>query len=306
MDVVELHRRATEEFVQRVTAVRADQWEDPTPCVDWDVRALVNHVVGEDRWTVPLMAGRTIEEVGSTLEGDLLGDDPVAAASHAARAAEMAVPAPVLTDATVELSYGTENASEYVCQLAADHLIHGWDLAVAIGAERRMDPTVVTGVATWFKDREELYRTAGMVADRIEGSFTDPQDQLIRAFGRDPGWTPSYATVSLFADAFGRGDVPAIMALMTPDCVFESTSPAPDGGRFEGADAVRQQWEKLFADTPEPRFETEESVVLGDRAVTRWRFSWLETEGRRGHVRGVDVLRLRDGKVVEKLSYVKG
>ena len=46
--------------------------------------------------------------------------------------------------------------------------------------------------------------------------------------------------------------------------------------------------------------------MLGDRAVVRWTFSWREPDGNRGHVRGVDVLRLRDGKIAEKLSYVKG
>jgi len=96
------------------------------------------------------------------------------------------------------------------------------------------------------------------------------------------------------------------MAEMTPDCVFEATSPAPDGTRVVGGEAVRAQWQQLFDQTDDARFETEESVVLGDRAIVRWRFSWNEPDGRRGHVRGVDVLRLRDGKVAEKLSYVKG
>jgi uncharacterized protein (TIGR03086 family) len=282
MDVVELHRRASEEFVRRVAAVHPDQWDRPTPCTDWDVRALVNHVVAEERWTVPLMAGQTIEDVGSSLDGDLLGDDPADAATHAAHAAQLAVTEPVLTGATVQLSYGPEQASEYAYQLATDHLMHGWDLAVALGHDPRM------------------------IADRVGNGFTDPQDELIGAFGRDPRWTQAHAAVALLGEAFGRGDVDAIMAQLTPDCVFESTSPAPDGTRFEGADAVREQWQRLFDETSEGKFETEESVVLGDRAVARWRFSWLEPDGRRGHVRGVDVLRLRDGKVAEKLSYVKG
>ena len=96
------------------------------------------------------------------------------------------------------------------------------------------------------------------------------------------------------------------MALVTDDCVFESTSPAPDGARFEGAADVRAEWEKLFANTDDPRFEAEETVVLGDRAFVRWQYSWQESSGQRGHVRGVDVLRLRDGRIAEKFSYVKG
>jgi uncharacterized protein (TIGR03086 family) len=305
MDVVELHRRASEEFVRQVTAVGPGQWDDPTPCADWDVRTLVNHVVGEERWTVPLMAGQTIDEVGDSLHGDLLGDAPASAAAHAARAAQNAVTEPVLRGGTVQLSYGEESAAEYAYQLAADHLVHGWDLAVAIGADARLDPEVVAAVASWFKDREELYRSGGAIGPRVEG-FSSAADSLLGAFGRDPAWTPGHAAVALLGEAFSIGDVDAIMAQLTADCVFESTAPAPDGERFEGVDAVREQWRLLFANTPDPLFETEESVVLGDRAVVRWKFSWAEADGGRGHVRGVDLLRLRDGKIAEKLSYVKG
>jgi uncharacterized protein (TIGR03086 family) len=303
MDVVELHRRAVAEFVRQVGEVRADQWGDPTPCADWDVRTLVNHVVGEERWTVPLMAGRTIEEVGDSLEGDLLGDDPAEAVTQAADAAQNAVAES--PGATVQLSYGEESAAEYAYQLATDHLVHGWDLAVAIGAEARLDPEVVAAVASWFKDREELYRAGGAIGPRRNG-FSSAAESLLGAFGRDPAWTPAHGVVALLGETFGSGDLDAIMALMTPDCVFESTSPAPDGERFEGAEAVRERWRQLFADTQDPQLQTEESVVLGDRAIVRWRFSWAEADGSRGHVRGVDVLRLRDGKVAEKLSYVKG
>jgi ketosteroid isomerase-like protein len=106
--------------------------------------------------------------------------------------------------------------------------------------------------------------------------------------------------VARFGAAFDRRDVDAIMAAMTEDCVFESTAP-PDGVRYEGQAAVRAVWEELFAASPSARFTTEELFVCGDRAVGRWRYEWPG-----GHVRGVDVFRLRDGLVVEKLSYVKG
>ncbi|HYU85779.1 MAG TPA: TIGR03086 family metal-binding protein [Kribbellaceae bacterium] len=306
MDVVELHRRATEAFAVLVGKVGADEWHRPTPCVGWDVRTLVNHVVGEERWAVPLMAGRTIADVGTTLDGDLLGEDPASATVHAAHAAQIAVVEPVLRRAKVQLSYGAEDAAEYVNQLIADHLIHGWDLASAIGADRRMDPVVVTAVAEWFADREELYRSSGAIGPRPADEFADPADRLLAAFGRDPRWTPEHAVVAELADAFARRDVDAIMALMTDDCVFESTGPAPDGERFEGTDAVRAQWTKLFDETVDPEFHTEESFVRGDRALLRWRYTWRNPDGSPGHIRGVDVLRLRGGRIAEKLSYVKG
>jgi ketosteroid isomerase-like protein len=109
-----------------------------------------------------------------------------------------------------------------------------------------------------------------------------------------------------FAAAFGSGDVDAIMALMTDDVAFEATGPAPDGQRHEGAEAVRQVWVDLFGGTPGAAFTTEDSFVAGDRGVLRWRFDWEDDDGIPGHVRGVDIIRFRDGKVAEKLSYVKG
>ncbi len=109
-----------------------------------------------------------------------------------------------------------------------------------------------------------------------------------------------------FSAAFGARDVDAVMALMTDDCVFESTSPAPDGRRHEGAEAVRRVWSELFDETTDPSFTQEEAFVCEDRGVLRWRFSWTGPDGAPGHVRGVDVLRFRQGKVAEKLSYVKG
>jgi ketosteroid isomerase-like protein len=115
----------------------------------------------------------------------------------------------------------------------------------------------------------------------------------------------AHAVVEHFNEAFNRHDVDAIMRSMTSDCVFENTRPAPDGTRVVGQAAVRQVWEELFARSPSARFETEEIFEAGDRCVVRWTYHWVR-DGRPGHVRGVDVFRVRDGLVAEKLSYVKG
>jgi uncharacterized protein (TIGR03086 family) len=273
------------------------------------VRDLVNHVCGEDLWTAPLVDGQTIAEVGDRFDGDVLGADPIrvalAAATDATRAVARTLPGALANGGTVHLSYGEERLEEYVLQLAADHLIHGWDLAVATGGDSRLDPSLVTEVAAWFKDREELYRSAGVVGPR-GSSRGDAQGDLLASAGRDAAWGPQHAALARFSTAFGSKDVDAIMALMTDDCVFEATGPAPDGVRHEGAAAVRAVWEELFGTTPDAAFTEEESFVCGDRAVLRWRFDWADDQGQPGHVRGVDVLRIRDGRVAEKLSYVKG
>lgn len=106
--------------------------------------------------------------------------------------------------------------------------------------------------------------------------------------------------VEAFGAAWGAHDLEATLALVTDDCAFESTGPAPDGARHVGKDDVRRAWQPIFGDVAAV-FEAEETFAAGDRVVQRWRYSWAD-----GHVRGVDVFRVRDGLVAEKLSYVKG
>jgi uncharacterized protein (TIGR03086 family) len=299
VDVRELHRRAVAGFGDRVRGVPAGAWRWPTPCEGWDVRELVAHVVEECRWTPPLLAGATVEEVGDRFAGDLLGDDPVAAWSAAGDEAVSASQG-VEPAVTVHLSFGDFPAEEYLFQLAADHLVHAWDLARATGQDEALDPDVVAAVADWFVDREPFYREGGVIGPAVEvAEEAGPQAVLVGRFGRDPAPGGTLAAVARFNLAFAAGDLAGIAAAVADDAVFVDTTP-PDGGRHEGPDAIAAAFRGVFA-SPGCEFSTEEGFVAGDRAVFRWRYGW---QG--GHVRGVDVFRVRDGLVVEKLSYVKG
>jgi uncharacterized protein (TIGR03086 family) len=187
MALVDLYRDSVQAFSNRVAQVRPDQWDAATPCADWNVRELVNHIVGEQLWSVPLFAGATIDEVGPRFDGDLLGDDPVKAAAQSGEDARAAVSEPGAMERTVHLSFGDTPADEYVSQLFADHLVHGWDLAVGIGAERTMDPEAVQVCLDWFEQREDMYRGAGVIADRVDvPADASAQDRLLAAFGRNP------------------------------------------------------------------------------------------------------------------------
>jgi len=108
------------------------------------------------------------------------------------------------------------------------------------------------------------------------------------------------AVVEQFGTAWAGHDLDGALAMVTDDCVFDSTGPAPDGVRSVGPAAIRAAWQPIFDDA-DSVFEAEETFAAGDRIVQRWRYSWNG-----GHVRGVDLFRIRDGKVSEKLSYVKG
>ncbi len=113
------------------------------------------------------------------------------------------------------------------------------------------------------------------------------------------------AAVERFNAAFNNHDVDLVMDAMTQDCVFDNTNPAPDGLRIEGAAEVRVFWEKFFATNPDAHFEVEEIVAFNDRCVVRWVYRKTK-DSHPWHLRGVDIFKIREGKVAEKLAYVKG
>ncbi len=117
---------------------------------------------------------------------------------------------------------------------------------------------------------------------------------------------PTLAVVQQYNEAFNRHDVNAIMQLMTADCVFENYFPAPNGEVYQGQTAVRSFWERFFVASPQASLEYYDQFASVDRAVVHFTYHWIDKYGRKGHVLGVDILRLRDGKVAEIQSYVKG
>ncbi|HEX3814934.1 MAG TPA: TIGR03086 family metal-binding protein [Mycobacteriales bacterium] len=142
-DLSVLLARGLGEFERRVRRVSARQWQDPTPCSGWDVRALVNHVTVEQLWAPELFRGRTIEEVGDRFAGDQLGSDPVATWERAAAGSEAAFSVEDALLGRVHLSYGLSAASHYCGEMTVDLVVHTWDLARAIGADERLDDELV-------------------------------------------------------------------------------------------------------------------------------------------------------------------
>ena len=108
------------------------------------------------------------------------------------------------------------------------------------------------------------------------------------------------AVVQAFGAAWANHDLDAAISFLTTDCVFDATGPAPDGARHEGTQEIRQAWRAIFDDSTS-MFEDEETFALGDRVVQRWCYRWTG-----GHVRGVDLFKVRGTQISEKFSYVKG
>jgi len=177
--------RAIERFGETVHAVDERQWTMPTPCTEWDVRALLNHLVNEALWVRPLMEGMTIAEVGDRLDGDLLGDDPKAAFDEAAAEATAAATGPGAVDRIVHISAGDTPAGEYLSQVFTDFVIHRWDLARAIGVDDTINPADAAAIYEQMRPREHEMRSWGVYGGTVTAPpGADLQTKLLALFGR--------------------------------------------------------------------------------------------------------------------------
>jgi uncharacterized protein (TIGR03086 family) len=183
MDLAVAHRRALAETERIVTGIGAEQWALISNCDAWDVRALLNHVVTGNWWAVELSGGKTIAEVGDRLDGDVLGDDPLAAYRASADATASAFEAPGVMDTPCAVSYGPVPGSVYAGHRFIDVLIHGWDLAHSTGQDETLDPELVEECWAVFEPQAAMLQGSGAFghAHDVSGSR---QAQLLAALGR--------------------------------------------------------------------------------------------------------------------------
>jgi hypothetical protein len=99
-----------------------------------------------------------------------------------------------------------------------------------------------------------------------------------------------------FNDVFQRHDPSDLTELIAEDCMIENTTPAPNGARHVGREACIALWSRIAIE-PRTSFDLEETFVAGERATIRWRYRWGEGQS----VRGVNLMRVRDGLIVEAM-----
>ncbi|HLI74395.1 MAG TPA: TIGR03086 family metal-binding protein [Acidimicrobiales bacterium] len=186
-DLTALHRRALDTTGRTLAAIHPGQWDEPTPCEGWNVRALANHVVSGNLWAAELASGKTIDEVGDRFDGDVLGPDPAVAYQASAAAAAAAFEAPGALDAPCAVSYGPVPGSVYLGHRFVDVLIHGWDLAVATGQDPTLDPDLVAACAAVVEPQAEMLAASGMFGDGARApDDADPMTRLLMTLGRRP------------------------------------------------------------------------------------------------------------------------
>ncbi|ATE53714.1 TIGR03086 family metal-binding protein [Actinosynnema pretiosum] len=158
-----------------------------TPCADWTVRDLVDHLVREQLWAPELLAGCTVEQVGDRFDGDRLGVDPRHSWVLAASAAREAWIEPDALAKRVRLSSGEAGADEYGWQMTLDLTVHAWDLATAVGADRRVDAGLAEAVLAFAEREADAWSGSGLFADPVPvGADADAQTRLVALLGRRP------------------------------------------------------------------------------------------------------------------------
>ena len=192
MDPVELFTRSCELTRELVASASGDVWADPTPCTEWDVRDVTNHLVVEQLWVPDILAGRTVEEVGDAYDGDQVGEDPAGRFDAAVDGAITAWRDLDSLERTVHLSFGDVPASLYGVQLGTDMLVHGWDIAKGLGREHEL-PEDLARYA--YEHNEPMItpevREGGIIGPRVEVDDDAPWGhKLLGLLGRDPDWQP--------------------------------------------------------------------------------------------------------------------
>ncbi|HTD50111.1 MAG TPA: TIGR03086 family metal-binding protein [Acidimicrobiia bacterium] len=184
-DLLAFFERAASGFGRHVHTIGDRQWHDPTPCTDWDVRRLVNHVTVEQLWVPPLAQGSTVGDIGARFDGDQLGDDPIATWDAAVQASRASFGAPDALDGTVSLSGGAKPTAEYCWEMTTDALIHSWDLARAIGADESLDAELAELVYERMLPVAASLQGTGMFAPPVPVPDDAPlPTKLLAIFGR--------------------------------------------------------------------------------------------------------------------------
>ncbi len=184
-DIATLHRRALDATRTVVAGIRDDQLGLATPDSEWDVRALLNHVVSGNLWAAELAAGATIEGVGDRLDGDVLGGNPLDAYDRSAKAAAAAFEAPGALDAPCAVSYGPVPGSVYAGHRFVDVFIHGWDLATATGQDAHLDPDLVAACREVIEPQLAMLQGSGVFGEAVAVTAgADEQTRLLAVLGR--------------------------------------------------------------------------------------------------------------------------
>jgi len=175
MDAKVLFKKALEQATATAKCIDAHHFKNATPCTDWDCQTLLNHVLYELSWVPDLLEGKTIKQVGTKYDGDLLGKDHIKNWQQAADAAIAAINKADL-DKEVHLSYGDVPASSYINEVAGDLLIHSWDLDQSFKCSLVIEPELAQALYDNIFPRKDEFASSGLFGK----PFDVPEDARLQ------------------------------------------------------------------------------------------------------------------------------
>jgi uncharacterized protein (TIGR03086 family) len=185
VDLPEVHAQALDATRRLVAGVGDRQWNDTSVCEDWTVRELVNHIVTGNYWAEELASGKTIEEVGDRLDGDVLGDDPASAYDDSSARAAAVFRAPGAMDAPCAVSYGPVPGSVYCGHRFLDVLVHGWDVAKSTGQDTMLAPALVEACWAVVEPQLGMLEASGAFGTKVDVPVdANTETRLLAVLGR--------------------------------------------------------------------------------------------------------------------------
>jgi len=180
--LAEVHREALAATGRIVNDISASQLGAATPCDDYDVAGLLQHLISGNLWVAPLVDGKTIADVGDAIDSKTYGPTDYDAS---ATQADAAFSQPGAMQKPVAVSYGPVPAEIYAGHRFIDVLIHGWDLAKATDQDTRLDPELVDACWEVITPQLDLLKGSGMFGSEINvADDADPQTKLLAVLGR--------------------------------------------------------------------------------------------------------------------------
>jgi len=184
---------ADEALKNVVDQIRDDQWDRKVPDdlsprqPGMTLRRIINYHAYDDVWVPDVLAGKTIAEVGTTWDGDLLGDHPKLNFAAIVETAVLTVRACDDLDRTVHLSYGDFPAREYLKHITSFRGLRAYDIAKFIGADTMLSDDLVQGLWDQIVPEAEQWRQMGVFGAAVAVPETAPlQDRLLGLTGRHP------------------------------------------------------------------------------------------------------------------------
>lgn len=189
MDLLEALDPAAEEFGRRLRTSPEDAWGNPTPCTEWDVRGLVQHVVGGTWMTVALLDGASTEESMQAARAAAQQPDLRAGFDAGVAAQREAFHRPGALDGIVHHVVGDIPAGMLLGFRVADLLLHSWDLARGLGVDDTLDPQVLEAVWAFSQPMGDGLRGSGRFGEGASGSVAADAPLQLRVLdlhGRRP------------------------------------------------------------------------------------------------------------------------